>query len=275
MEKFDFGKLASNMTGRERAMLIIKDFHRKNIGSRCRFLSELDMMALMNQAGTEIKDEMRRTMNLYSNFLYAMMLLNIEFSSFEAVYMRLSNTRLLLSLTGGVSIVIRFLEQKKKEDGVRPYQWDCVMAYFDVIHVIKAKECDLGGNKTLVLREDTKQAMREGMSEVFLCACRVMTIGAVIDKIVDNLGFDPFENQNKLVRPKYRESTVFHYLHEQNEIVLNAFTDNLQEIARRGNEEEARKFDRVLEELTENYIFQQPDVDWQLFATLEKEFLEC
>lgn len=273
MDKLNMGKLSSVMTGKERAILILRDYHKGKLGINNNFLSEADKITLMSTADENMKEDMRKMVNLYGNFLFAMITLNSAFYQFEASFFRLGFTRMYLSISTTLAIAIGFIEAKKKAEPQNMREWNLLQDAIDHLQVLRKIECGTEG-KTLIVREDIKHFMQEWIPVIHDHACFIVTMKAVIDKMISELGFDPLEGQNRLTHPSYYEKAVFNCLYAHYKVVYDAINDNLMSMFRHETQDDMRALMDVLYTLVDKVTIEEPEIQENVLKEWEKRMFE-
>jgi hypothetical protein len=104
-DNLDIQKLALCLNGRERAKLILKDFHDARSGNKRGFLSEVEKVALMRFSSHEEQKEFSRIFEIYSSS-YDVMIKVIDLQvTFNYYHEQLKKLHLLLAQSVGLRML--------------------------------------------------------------------------------------------------------------------------------------------------------------------------
>lgn len=249
-DKVDIKKIASSLSGKERARFIIKNQHIKRCEKKAGFLSAVEKEALWRMDGDYEKwEEFKKCRKTYAQAPELWLCLLYIYKDFISLYDTLREIRYMIVCSRGLrmvaDVVNNYVADRKKAE--------VALALLEVMQSIEIKEEILDKPDKIALKDDIAQFLKNTVSEIYSEACNIVTLVALAEKINTEVGFDAFEWLE--ATPLRIKATINPLIEEHNNIIYQAVEDD------------------CLENL-EDYLIPEPIVNTQLYTEWEKEIFK-
>lgn len=268
MSDFDIKKLASQFTDVERARLYIGDLHRRHCGNGKCVLSDFEttMLEWMTNKGV-----LAKYAHLYADYCELARDVAQEYQFFELNFYRLDKIRFWFLLNGIVdSVFTSFSVIRQHTDPTGNLFLFDVTRFLNQFIILEENTND----NTVTLKENIAVFVKEQVGEMFGSACRVKTMLAIAEKVFNELGVDNAdEEKNKIPTPKRYWDSVEELIKQHNTAILERTTDFEKECKHYLGHKEWVVYRKNVLNLND-YLIQEPKVDENLYAQLEKRLFK-
>lgn len=304
-DNLDIRKLIPTMSGKDKAKLILRDFHERQEGNKRGFLSEAEQSALTQFCNDDERREFNKVIDIYSGSIDTMIRIIELRQSFPFLYEQLGKFHLLLAPSVGLRmlksvIANAVLARIKTEDeyakcddsdfclvikgGDNDYWTDnykgditlrkrieVVLGFIDHLQIVEPRDNSFYFTEEISFSKNVGY-VKDLVADIHQCACVIVTMRKIIDRINGELGFCTISNQ------EYQELLDFEALMRErikrhNDLVIETTRDDSAELLLKLTKQEPKKCYKQMKDL-QDYLIKEPSIDKGLYAEWERKIFK-